>query len=226
MFPELLIFDMDGLLFDTERMFMNLRAKVLEKYGYVHREEDYLKTVGVSGKNLTLILKEIYDENYPKDAVSNETRLLQREEIQKNGVPVKPGIPLLLQWAEEKKIPCCVATSTQRQYALFMIEKSGLLPFFSFIIAGDDVSNSKPDPDIFLTACKKGGTKPQNALVLEDSENGVLAAFRGGIPVLCIPDLKQPSEEIASKAAAVLQSADEAVSWILRHQPHTSSCTL
>lgn len=215
MLPELLIFDMDGLLLDTERMFMNLRAKVLEKYGYVHREEEYLRTVGVSGTNLKTILAEIYGTDYPAETISHETRMLQTEWIDQNGISVLPGIQTLLEWAEEKKIPCCVATSSQRRYAERFLEKANVTRFFRFLVAGDEVTLSKPDPEIFLTACKKGGVSPSRALVLEDSENGVKAAASGGIPVLCIPNLKQPDEKTAAKAAAVLNSADEVIPFLL-----------
>lgn len=215
MLPELLIFDMDGLLFDTERMFMNLRAKVLEKYGYVHREEDYLKTVGVSGTNLKAILARIYGEDYPAETISRETRELQTEWIEQNGLPVLPGIQTLLEWAKEKQIPCCVATSSQRRFAERFLKIADFTRFFSFLVAGDEVTLTKPDPEVFLTACKKGGVSPSRALVLEDSENGVLAAANGGIPVLCIPNLKQPDEKTAAKAAAVLNSADEVIPWLI-----------
>ena len=216
MIPELLIFDMDGLLFDTERLFMNLRATVLAKYGYEHREEDYLKTLGVSGKNLAVILSGIYDKDYPAETISRETRALQMDWIEENGLPILPGIQTLLEWAETEAIPCCVATSTQRRFAESFLERSALSRFFAFLVAGDEVTLTKPDPEIFLTACKKAGVSPSRALVLEDSENGILAAANGGIPVLCIPNLKVPDEKTAAKAAAVLKSAEEVIPWLLQ----------
>lgn len=219
MLPELMIFDMDGLLFDTERMFMELRAGVLPKYGYEHRPEDYMKTVGVSGKNLRAILDSIYGPEYPKDAVTRDTRALQTEYIKQHGVPIKPGIPELLNWTKENEIPCCVASSSQRPYVEFFIETAGMKDYFSFLLCGDEVSLTKPDPEIFLRCCEHAKTEPSRALVLEDSENGVLAACSGNIPVICIPDLKQPSEETSAKTAAVLSSADQVIPWIRDHYP-------
>ena len=212
--PELMIFDMDGLLFDTERMFMNLRATVLQKYGYVHKEEDYLQTVGVSGKLLHEILDRIYGKDYPKDQVTKDTRALQTEYIEKHGVPIKPGITELLSWCKEKQIPCCVASSSQSPYVEKFLEAAGIRRYFSFLVCGDDVTLTKPDPEIFLTACSKNNTKPEHALVLEDSENGVLAALRGGIPVVCIPDLKMPADEVLEKATAVFTTAGEVILWL------------
>ena len=212
--PSLFIFDMDGLLFDTERLFMNIRAEVLAEYGYVHRDEDYMKTIGTSGENLRAILRDIYGPDYPEAAISAESRSRQQDYIRKNGPGVKPGIRSLLEWAKKHAIPCCVASSTHANYVNEFLRLAGLDDFFSFVIGGDQVTRSKPDPEIFLLACEKADTPPSKALVLEDSENGVLAAVRGGIPVICIPDLKQPSEEIIQKAAAVVSNAEEVISWL------------
>ena len=211
---ELIIFDMDGLLFDTERLFMNLKGTVLEEYGYEHREEDYIRTIGTAGETLHAILHEIYGPDYPADAISRRTRELVDQSIEENGPPVKPGIPELLAVLAEQKIPCCVATSTDSSVAASYIKKAGLTPYFSFIIGGDLITRSKPDPEIFLKACGQAGVRPENALVFEDSENGILAADAAGIPVICIPDLKEPSVEIAAKTLAVLNNAGEAASFL------------
>jgi HAD superfamily hydrolase (TIGR01509 family) len=207
MLPDLLIFDMDGLIFDTERLFMNLRADIMAEYGYVHREEDYLRTLGTSGENLNRILYETYGPEYPADEISKRTREAQISQIRTCGPPLRPGIRKLLSWAEGKRIPCCVATSTATSYAEEFLDLAGISGCFSFVIGGEAVLHSKPDPEIFLLACTKASVAPERALVLEDSENGVLAADRANIPVICIPDLKQPSPEIAKKAAAVCDSA-------------------
>lgn len=217
--PELFIFDMDGLLFDTERMFMELRAQVLPRYGYEHREEDYLQTVGVSGKILHQILDRIYGEDYPKEQVTLDTRKLQTEYIEKNGLDTKPGIRTLLEWIRERGIPCCVASSSQTPYIEKFLAAAGIRDFFSFLIGGEEVRLTKPDPEIFLTACKRGNTDPSNALVLEDSANGVLAAYNGHIPVICIPDLLAPSKETEAMADAVLDSADQVIPWLLGDNP-------
>ncbi|MBR2696788.1 MAG: HAD family phosphatase [Parasporobacterium sp.] len=213
-FPKLLIFDMDGLLFDTERMFMNLRAKVLEKHGYVHREEDYLRTVGTAGDLLYQILEEIYGPEYPIQTITQETRMLQKAYIREHGLPVKPGISDLLKWAAEREIPCCVASSSQAEFVDEFLKIAGIRDFFSSLIGGDQVTHAKPDPEIFLSACAYNKTKPSDALVLEDSENGILAASNGGIPVICIPDLKVPKEEVLSKAEAVFETAAQVIPWL------------
>lgn len=207
--PRLAIFDMDGLLFDTERLFMNKKGEVMKDYGLIQKEDDYKKTIGTAGETLSRILREIYGPDYPEEEITDRTREAVNQHIKTHGLPVKPGIPKLLATLKKNGIPCCIATSSPAAVAASYVRQAGLDGYFSFLIGGDEITHSKPDPEIFLTACRKADTAPADALVFEDSENGVLAASRGGIPVICIPDLKQPDPEIARKAAAVCRSANE-----------------
>lgn len=208
---QLAIFDMDGLLFDTERLFMNEKGKVMKDYGLIQREEDYIRTLGTSGNTLSRILHELYGPDYPEKEITDRTRAAVNQYITRNGPPVKSGIPELLEFLKRQKIPCCVATSSPAAVAASYIRQAGLSAFFSFIIGGDEIAHSKPDPEIFLTACRKQNVRPENAVVFEDSENGILAAWRGGIPVICIPDLKMPEPEIAEKTVAVCETAGKVI---------------
>ena len=207
--PELAIFDMDGLLFDTEALFRDKKAVVMKKYGYEQRPGDYEKTLGTCGDTLNRILHELYGEAYPADTISQETRELVNQHIDTLGPPVKPGIPALLAWFREHHIPCCVASSTRTDIVKKYLRQAELDTYFSFVIGGDQVSHSKPDPEIFLKACIQAQTDPKQALVFEDSQNGVLAAVNGNIPVICIPDVGTPEKAILEKAAAVADSASD-----------------
>ncbi|MCD8230305.1 MAG: HAD family phosphatase [Clostridiales bacterium] len=212
--PELVIFDMDGLIFDTERLFMNKKNVILEEYGYPARQEDYIQTLGLSGKQLHDKLIEIYGPAYPAEEISKKARAAVNTCLEEYGPDVKPGIRELLQRLSDRGLPCCVASSTRRAYVEKYLQMAGLNSYFSFVIGGEEVKRSKPEPDIFLSACEKAGIAPENALVLEDSENGIYAAAAAGIPVICIPDLKQPSPKAAEMAAAVLSSAEEVRDFI------------
>ena len=212
--PKLVIFDMDGLIFDTERLFMQEKNKILIEYGYPAREEDYIQTIGLAGETLAAKLAELYGADYPADEISAKTRENVNASIKVHGPEIKPGIRRLLDWLKTKNIPCCVASSTLREHVEHYLSLAGLSSYFSFIIGGAEAKRSKPAPDIFLTCCTHYGTQPQQALVLEDSENGVLAAAAAGIPVLCIPDLKEPAPGIAQKAAAVLESAEDVIAFL------------
>ncbi|MCD8150116.1 MAG: HAD family phosphatase [Clostridiales bacterium] len=206
--PKLMIFDMDGLLFDTERLFMNMKNKILTDYGYPARQEDYVQTIGLSGNQLRDKLAELYGPEYPADEISRKTRAVVNTYLEEHGPDVKPGIRELLHWLRDREIPCCVASSTRHAYVEKYLRLADLDDCFSFVIGGEEVSCSKPAPDIFLAACKKAAARPEDACVLEDSENGVRAASAAGIPVICIPDLVYPSPEVAAMAAAVVPSAD------------------
>lgn len=209
--PKLMIFDMDGLIFDTERLFMVKKAVVMARYGYTQKKADYISMLGTSGRALNQMLHQIYGPDYPADRISAETRKLVAEAVARDGPPIKPGIPRLLRWLQNLQVPCCVATATPRAPALFYLEQSGLLPCFDFVVAGDQITHAKPDPEIFLTCCTQKSVSPETAMVLEDSENGILAAARAGIPVVGIPDLKIPEPAIACRALTLLNRADEVI---------------
>ncbi|MCD8156588.1 MAG: HAD family phosphatase, partial [Clostridiales bacterium] len=170
---QLVIFDMDGLIFDTERLFMMKKNEILTEYGYPARQEDYVQTLGLSGSLLRDKLAELYGPDYPADEISAKTRAAVNTYMEENGPSVKPGVRKLLQWLVKRDIRCCVASSTRRSYAEKYLRLAGLEAYFSFAIGGEEVQRSKPEPDIFLLACERAGVRPGNALVLEDSENGI-----------------------------------------------------
>lgn len=205
--PRLAIFDMDGLLFDTERIFMNSKAAVHDKYGYSLKLEDYVQTISLFGVNRYAKLYEQYGDDYPADDIFREARALADKYIEANGPGVKPGIEELLLFFNEHGVKCCVASSTPRKSVALTVERGGLLRYFDFFICGDEITRSKPDPEMFLKACEKAGAAPEEAIVFEDSENGLLAAFAGGIPAVCIPDMKQHGKDITDQVAALVTTA-------------------
>ena len=209
--PEGVIFDMDGLIFDTERLFMNEKNRILLEYGYPARESDYIQTLGLGGAALNEKLAALYGPSYPADEITERTRMRVTAHIRAHGPTVKPGIRTLLVQLRELGIPCCVATSTPGPIAAEYLALAELDSYFARVLGGEAVTHSKPAPDLFLAACACLAAEPAHALVLEDSENGILAAAAAGIPVICIPDLKQPDPRIAERAAAVLHSADEVI---------------
>lgn len=212
--PKLVIFDMDGLIFDTERLFMEKKAIILKKYGFEARESDYIQTIGLAGIQLSQKLEELYGSDYPAQEITDETRALVNAYMEQHGPDVKPGIPALLQRLAALKIPCVVASSTESPFVRHYLTLARLDGFFDFVIGGESVLRSKPNPDIFLLACEKAGVTPEDALVFEDSENGVRAAHAAHIPVICIPDLKQPAPEIRNLCFSVCRSAEDVVSLL------------
>ncbi len=208
------IFDMDGLIFDSERVFMNELRDVAGGYGYNITEENYVKTLGLTGDALYTLNKSVYGSGYPHYELSR----MARERVDKialsSGLPVKPGIDPLLSFLYNENIPCSVASSTHLRYVEKYLAAANLRQYFDTVIGGDMVSKSKPEPDIFLAAAKN--TPRGECIVLEDSENGIIAAARAGIPVICIPDMVFPSADIKALTAAVMTTADEVIEYIAK----------
>lgn len=207
------IFDMDGLIFDSERLFMQALGKVMAQYGYTLTAENYIKMLGLTKEALSGTAKALYGTDYPHEEISAKARSYMDKVARTRGLPIKKGIKQLLSYLKKNNIPCAVASSTHRRYVELYLETAGLSEFFSEVIGGDMVEKSKPNPDIFLAAL--GNTNPRNALVLEDSKNGILAAYRAGIPVICIPDMTHPDEETAPLLYAVADSAEDVIKYIV-----------
>lgn len=189
------LFDMDGLLFDTERLFMEQHADVMKVYGYTLTREVYVQTLGLNGSLLLDFMRAEYGEDYPFWEINRQTGKRVRAAVDTEGIPVMPEIPEVLQYLKEQGIPCAVASSSSSTTVRHYLEISGLDGYFQEIVGGEMVERSKPEPDIFLLACERMGQKPEDCVVLEDSENGVRAAVKAGCTVICVPDMKQPSKE-------------------------------
>lgn len=190
------LFDMDGLIFDSEQLFMEQLAVVMADRGYHLSREIYVQTLGMRGEPLRQYMQNIYGQDYPFEECSREAgrRVLQiAEDI---GLRVKPQIAEALEMLYCHQKQCAVASSTDFDHVRKYLKGAGMMQYFSVIIGGDMVSASKPDPEIFLTAVSQCGAQPEETVVLEDSENGICAAHAAGMGTICVPDLVQPSKEI------------------------------
>lgn len=202
------VFDMDGVIFDTERLFMRALIREAAKRGYALTEEIYAGTIGVAAPESKKYMKERFGEAYPYEEASAAARK-RMESACPDGFPVKEGIRELLRSLRARGTECVVASSTRTEYVKKYISKAGLEEYFLEIIGGDMVSRSKPAPDIFIRAI--GNVPPSEAVVLEDSANGVRAALEAGIRVICVPDLKPPPRELLDKAFACVKTAADAI---------------
>ena len=202
---KVFVFDMDGLIFDTERLFMEQLAVVMAEKGYRLSREVYVSTLGMGGRRLEQAMLRQYGSDYPFHEMSSRTR--ERVDLVADtvGLVLKPKILELLVWLREQGIVCAVASGTHSPSVRKYLEQSGILPYFSVIVGGEMAQRSKPAPDLFLLACERCGIEPHQAVVLEDSENGVRAAAAAGIPVICVPDLRQPGPEVCQMADAVVR---------------------
>ena len=208
---KLFIFDMDGTLFDTEPISAQIWKEVAKEKGYTIPEGVLQGVIGMSyagGKEV--FLQEI-GEDFPFESLCAEKIRRQNEWYNAHPVPVKPGVKEILNYAKRRGIPCAVASSSPLIQIEILLNKAGLREYFSHLQSGESIKRGKPYPDIFLAVCKHFDVKPQDALVFEDSENGLKAAETGGIPVILVPDLAVIDEVVAHKALYICDSLIEAV---------------
>ena len=200
------IFDMDGLLFDTEKVYMDVNVSIAPNYGINGMTHDYLMgVVGLSDKEC----HEKYQIDFPE--VSEEKMLAfiteghrQVEGIFASGnVPMKPGAKELLTLLKNKGIPCVIGSSNLRKFIELLTHQAKIETFFQGIVSSDEVKKAKPDPEIVEKAVEMLGLKSAECLMLEDSLNGVRAAYAAGVDVIAIPDLIQPNEEMLEKVLGV-----------------------
>ena len=205
---EGVIFDMDGLMFDTERIWATLWEPALATLGLSCPEGLDAAARGTSGESMRRVLRHFFGEECDTEAIN---RALHREADKAftAAPPKKPGLDELLGWLDAHGIPMAVASSSRRKTILHHLDCWGLTHYFRAIVSGEDVTESKPNPAIFHIAAAKLGTLPEHTLVLEDSFNGVRAGAAGGFVTVMVPDLAQPDDEIRQLYTAVCGSLHE-----------------
>jgi HAD superfamily hydrolase (TIGR01509 family) len=192
------IFDMDGLMFDTERLSLEAWEYAGDKFGFDITPEDVARIRGVGKLNSKEIFEEMFGEKFDFYATRDARVLYMNEYIDKNGVPVKEGLEELLQYIKSRGLKVALATSTENKNAIYYLTDANVLQYFDKLICGDMVEKGKPDPDIYIKAVESLGYKPEECIVLEDSPNGILAASRANCKVIMVPDLDKPDEETAN----------------------------
>jgi HAD superfamily hydrolase (TIGR01509 family) len=209
------IFDMDGLMLDTERVMRTACQRAAVAMGYRVEDALYLQTIGRNGVDTRKVFIDFYGEQFPYAELRRRWHLFRDEIFGAEGIQIKPGLLELLVYLDQCNIPLGVATSTSRVRATQLLAATQLLPRFKTLTCGDEVSAGKPAPEIFLKAAQSLGVPPAECTVLEDSEAGIVAANAAGMRAICIPDLKQPSSAVSSLAFAVCESLQHAHSLLI-----------
>lgn len=190
---ELVVFDVDGLMIDTESVWKNAFDKAGDKYGIPNLGDTLFPSL--IGKRLE-DEQELLDRLLPSDIQNqliNEWRQIGLGSLERE-VPVKPGLYEMLDYLEQHHIKMAVATTTRRELTEQRLKKIGVYNRFDYVLCGDEVINRKPDPEIYLSVLHKMNTKAENAIVLEDSSVGVEAAYRAGIDCIQVPDIIAPTD--------------------------------
>ena len=205
--PEAVIFDMDGVIFDSERIYLECCIAVGKKYDMKNVEEVCHRCIGTTTAMTRQILVDAYGEDFPVDRYTKDTSGLFWERYHAEGqLPVKEGVRELLKCLRDQKIPLALASSTRTEVVQRQLKDAGLLEFFAKVVGGDQVTRSKPEPDVFLKAAEVMEIQPEKCLVIEDSYNGVRAAVAAGMTPVMVPDLLPPTEEMKEKAWKILPS--------------------
>ena len=200
------IFDMDGVLLNTESVAWRAWKKIFLELGYTLSDELYLAMIGRNVPDSSVILETAMGSDFPVETCRDRANSLYQELLDTEGVPLKPGCIELLDFLQERSITMAIATSTPRSLAMHKIESAGLVPWFRTIIAGDDVAKGKPSPELFLAAAQRISSRPEQCIVLEDSPPGIKAAYAAHMVPVMVPDLIQPDQEIQQLVHAIVPS--------------------
>lgn len=205
------IFDMDGILFDTERLCCDAWRAVSAASGYTMDDGLFFSCVGRNNRDTKDLVMSTLGPSFPYDAFNLEAKQWMLDRMSLNGPPEKPGVRALFDWLSAAGIPIALATSTSEKSARWMIERAGLSRYFDAFAFGSEVRKGKPEPDIFLLARDRLGSMPvSDCAVFEDSPAGIRAASTAGMRTVFVMDMIRPEPEILSLVWKEIGSLDQA----------------
>ncbi len=205
------LFDMDGVLIDTERINTRLTVETAKEFGFDVDPNDVLSMRSSTPEAYAAFYRKKYGDDFDYFTIRMERRKKINSFIEENGIPVKPGVVELLDCLKSKGIKRAVVTSTEYSRAFHYMEITGLKEKFDMIISASLVERGKPEPDVYLYAAEQIGEKPEDCIAVEDSHNGAISAFKAGCNLIVVPDMTPADEEMKQMARMVLNSLDELI---------------
>lgn len=213
-----ILWDMDGVLLDTERLCQQAFVEVNTPLGlFEDPAQSYLETIGLN-RDSTL---QWYAKVEPSAAQCERYYGAVRDrllELIETDLQVKPGVEQALQFFKQQGLPQMVVTSSHSEQARYKLERTGLWDYFTALIGGDQVTQGKPHPEPYMSAAAQLKVRPEHCLVIEDSANGVKAGLAAGAHVLHVPDLLPTSEQWRDQLAASIDSLQQLPDWFLRRE--------
>ena len=211
---RLVIFDMDGLMFDTEQITCRAFMEKGEEYGLPLDKEKFVQILGLNSTSIISQYQELYGDRVDGEKLYREIGGRKQEILEKEGLPVKKGLFELLDAIEKAGIKKAVASGSDKEVIDSFVTDAGLKERLDMMISSKAVERGKPYPDVFLEICRQLEVAPSDTLVLEDSDNGVKAAVAGGIPVINIPDLVEIPKELQEQCLDVKESLLDVIPYI------------
>ena len=209
-----IIFDMDGLMIDSERVTFECYQERLKDMNLTMDEEFYKTLLGKTIKGIYQRFYDVYGNDFPIENVIQDVHQLMAERFETEGVPVKKGLVELLHYLKDNNYKTIVATSSNRDRVDKILAQAKITEFFDDSICGDEVTKGKPTPEVFLKSCQKLGVNVDEAIVLEDSEAGIQASYDANIKVICIPDMKYPEKQYEEKTFKILKDLTEVTAYL------------
>lgn len=209
-----IIFDMDGLMIDSERVTFECYQERLKDMNLTMDEEFYKTLLGKPIKGIYQRFYDVYGNAFPIQNVIQDVHQLMAERFETEGVPVKKGLVELLHYLKDNNYKTIVATSSNRDRVDKILSQAKITEFFDDSICGDEVTKGKPNPEVFLKSCQKLGVNVDEAIVLEDSEAGIQASYDANIKVICIPDMKYPEKQYEEKTFKILKDLTEVTVYL------------
>lgn len=200
------IFDVDGLLFDTESLYLEAWPHIGEKMGLPITREVAFLTTALAAKESEVIFKEHYGDGFSYDEAKKHMGPWLTDYITQNGMPFKPGAKQLVERLHQQGIPLAVGSSNRKAVVEAYLEAGGILHCFTAVSTVDVAGAAKPAPDIFLCGAKMLGQAPETCLAIDDSPIGILAAYRAGCVPCMVPDLLGPQKETKGQVWRVFDS--------------------
>ena len=191
------IFDMDGLIFDTEKLLVKYWCQAAQEFGFDMRREHALGIRSLARKFAIPHLQGIFGEEFDYVKIRTRRMELMSAHLAENGLETKAGIHELLDYLKAHNIPAAIATATDYERTKDYLTRAGLFERFDKIVCATMVESGKPKPDIYIYAAQQLGFEPSECLALEDSPNGVRSASSAGCITVMVPDLTEPDEEIS-----------------------------
>ena len=209
-----IIFDMDGLMIDSERVTFECYQEILKGMNLTMDEEFYKTLLGKPLKGIYQRFYDVYGNDFPIEDVIKDVHALMAKRFETEGVPIKTALKSLLEYLKENNYKTIVATSSNRDRVDTILSQAQITDYFDDSICGDEVTKGKPNPEVFLKSCQKLGVNVDEAIVLEDSEAGIQASYDAGIKVICIPDMKYPEKQYEEKTFKILKDLNDVTEYL------------